>query len=192
MRTTSDDVPFEQQNLWVIDERLTFHSFLSSDKRLDALEVLRNESTDRPDLVVLNLFDHPLAFAEGGQPIGSVVVVEFKKPNRGDYDEDPISQAYRMVRKIREGKMQDRSGGYVQPANGHVPAYCYILCDLPPTVRIRIENMGARRTPDNLGYYGFNEALNAYYEIVSYTKLLADAKKRNRILFEKLNLPLPR
>jgi hypothetical protein len=25
MRTTSDDVPFEQQNLWIIDERLTFH-----------------------------------------------------------------------------------------------------------------------------------------------------------------------
>lgn len=48
--------------------------------------------------------------------------------------------------------------------------------------------MGARKT-DNLGYYGFNETLNAYYEVISYTKRLADAKKRNRILFEKLNLP---
>ena len=28
MRSTSDDVPFDQQNLWIIDERLTFHSFL--------------------------------------------------------------------------------------------------------------------------------------------------------------------
>ena len=49
--------------------------------------------------------------------------------------------------------------------------------------------MGARRTPDNLGYYGFNEALNAYYEVISYTKLLSDAQKRNRVLFDKLNLP---
>jgi hypothetical protein len=48
--------------------------------------------------------------------------------------------------------------------------------------------MGGRRTPDNLGYYDFNEALNAYYEILSYEKILGDAKKRNRILFEKLNL----
>ena len=48
--------------------------------------------------------------------------------------------------------------------------------------------MGARRTPDNLGYYGFNKSLNAYYEIISYNKVVADAKKRNRILFEKLNL----
>jgi hypothetical protein len=49
--------------------------------------------------------------------------------------------------------------------------------------------MGARRTPDNLGYYGFNEALNAYYEVISYNKLLSDAGKRNRVLFEKMNLP---
>ncbi len=43
--------------------------------------------------------------------------------------------------------------------------------------------MGAQRTPDNLGYYGFNEALNAYYEVISYNKLLSDAGKRNRVLF---------
>ncbi len=49
--------------------------------------------------------------------------------------------------------------------------------------------MGAHRTPDNLGYYGFNETLNAYYEVISYTKLLSDAQKRNRVLFDKLNLP---
>jgi hypothetical protein len=52
----------------------------------------------------------------------------------------------------------------------------------------RVQDMGGRRTPDNLGYYGFNESLNAYYEILSYTKIVTDAKKRNRILFEKLNL----
>jgi hypothetical protein len=56
-------------------------------------------------------------------------------------------------------------------------------------VELRIQNMGARRTPDNLGYYGFNETLNAYYEVISYNKLLSDAGKRNRVLFEKMNLP---
>jgi len=42
--------------------------------------------------------------------------------------------------------------------------------------------MGARRTPDNLGYYGYNETLNAYYEVISYAKLLSDAQKRNQHL----------
>ncbi len=43
MRATSDDVPFEQQNLWIIDERLTFHSFLSSDVRLDQVQPLDSD-----------------------------------------------------------------------------------------------------------------------------------------------------
>lgn len=187
MRATSDDVPFEQQNLWIIDERLTFHSFLSSDNRLDQVQVIDSDSASRPDLLI---FNHPLAFSEDGEPLQSMVVIEFKKPDRSTYqDEDPVSQVYRMVREIREGKKKDRQGRYIRPANQNVPAYCYVICDLTPSVEIRIQNMGARRTPDNLGYYGFNETLNAYYEVISYTKLLSDAQKRNRVLFERLNLP---
>lgn len=98
-------------------------------------------------------------------------------------------EAYRMVREIREGTKKDKGGRYIRPANHNIPAYCYIICDLTPAVEIRIQNMGARRTPDNLGYYGFNETLKAYYEVISYNKLLSDAAKRNRVLFEKLNLP---
>jgi hypothetical protein len=187
MRATSDDVPFEQQNLWIIDERLTFHSFLSSDVRLDQTPPLENDSASRPDLLI---FNHPLAFSEDTEPLQSMVVVEFKKPDRSAcQDEDPVTQVYRMVREIRDGKKKDRQGRYIRPANQNIPAYCYIICDLTPPVEIRIQNMGARRTPDNLGYYGFNEALNAYYEVISYTKLLSDAQKRNRVLFDKLNLP---
>jgi hypothetical protein len=190
MRTTSEDVPFEQQNLWIIDERLTFHSFLSSDQPLNSLESVEIDSTSRPDILI---FNRPLAFSDSDEPLQSIVVIEFKKPDRVSYgDEDPISQAYRMVREIREGKKKDKDGRYIRPANRNIPAYCYIICDLTPAVEIKIQNMGARRTPDNLGYYGFNETLNAYFEVISYNKLLADAAKRNRVLFEKLNLPTSR
>ncbi len=186
MKTTSDDVPFEQQNLWIIDERLTFHTYLSSDTPLEKVSVLDNDSSSRPDILI---FDRPLSFAEDSQPLSSVIVIEFKKPDLTRLrDEDPISQAYRMIREIREGKMKDKDGRYIRPANESIPAYCYVICDLTPPIETRIQNMGARRTPDNLGYYGFNETLNAYYEVISYTKLAADAKKRNRVLFEKLSL----
>lgn len=47
MRSTSEDVPFEQQNLWIIDERLTFHTFLSSDVPLNKTPVLENGSASR-------------------------------------------------------------------------------------------------------------------------------------------------
>lgn len=47
------------------------------------------------------------------------------------------------------------------------------------------------RTPDNMGFFGYNAVkdINAYIEIVSYDKLVEDAKKRNKILFDKLFTP---
>lgn len=189
MRATSDDVPFEQQNLWIIDERLTFHSFLSSDQPLSELSVLHSESDDRPDLFVLDIVNHAIAFSEDKDPVGSIVVIEFKKPERKGYKEDPVSQVYRLIRDLRDGDLKDKGGRRVRPANQNIPAFCYIMCDLTPGLETMVQNMGGRRTPDNLGYYGYNETLNAYYEVISYAKLLSDAKKRNRILFEKLHLP---
>jgi hypothetical protein len=186
MRISSDDVPFEQQNLWIIDERLTFHSFLSSDMPLNRVPVMDSESDSRPDILI---FNQRLAFSEDSHPLTSIVVIEFKKPDRASYDEDPVSQAYRMIREVHAGRLKDRAGRPLRALSRDIPAYCYIVCDLTPTLVTRIENMSGRRTPDNLGYYGYNESLNAYYEIISYEKLLADSKKRNRILFEKLNLP---
>ncbi len=35
----------------------------------------------------------------------------------------------------------------------------------------------------------FHDKYNAYIEVISYDKLLTDAKKRNNILFDKLGLP---
>jgi hypothetical protein len=44
--------------------------------------------------------------------------------------------------------------------------------------------------PDGQGFFGFNNNLKAYVEIISYDKLLEDAKQRNQILFDKLRMPL--
>jgi hypothetical protein len=47
MRTTSDDVPYEQQNLWILDERLSYHSFLASDLEIKSAERLRRNLPTR-------------------------------------------------------------------------------------------------------------------------------------------------
>jgi hypothetical protein len=69
IRSTSDDVPFEQQNLWIIDERLTFHSFLSSDQALNTLGEIESDSKSRPDILI---FNRPLAFSDEAEPLQSV------------------------------------------------------------------------------------------------------------------------
>lgn len=188
MRTASSDVPYEQQNLWIIDERLTYYGFLASDMPLDRMAALANASASRPDIMI---FDDALSFAEeGGGALNSLVIVEFKRPGRADYSKgDPVEQVYRMIREIKGGHFRDRSGREIKVASERIPAYAYVICDLTKEVEIIAENRSLWRTPDNLGFYGFNPALAAYIEIISYDKLLVDAKKRNRILFDKLHLP---
>jgi len=82
MRTTSDDVPYDQQNLWIIDERLSYHGFLASDMPLDTVDALANPSESRPDIMI---FDRALSFSEDDAVLNSIVIVEFKKPDRSDY-----------------------------------------------------------------------------------------------------------
>lgn len=190
MRTTSDDVPFEQQNLWIIDERLTYHSFLASDIPLSRVEPVDSDSERRPDILI---FNRSLAFGDGEQPLSSIAMIEFKRPERDDYrNGNPISQVNNLILDIKDGKIKDASGRRIRVADAQIPAYAYIICDLTPGLLREIKLLGVNPTPDNEGFFGFNTSLNAYFEIISYDKLLRDALKRNRALFEKLNIPTGR
>ena len=43
-------------------------------------------------------------------------------------------------------------------------------------------------THDGSGFYGYISGYAAYIEVISFKKLIADAKKRNQAFFDKLNL----
>jgi hypothetical protein len=120
-----------------------------------------------------------------------VVVVEFKRPVREQFsDEDnPIPQVYGYVAHVRNGRAKDRRGRPLL-VKQETPFYCYVIGDLTPKMRQFAEEAALIAAPDGLGYFGFNPNRNAYIEVVSYDKLLQDAKKRNRVFFEKLNIPL--
>jgi hypothetical protein len=188
MMTTSNEIDYDQQNLWLIDERLTYHHFLASDKSLKTLEVIDTNSGLEPDLVI---FNNALAYAEAPVPFSSVVIVEFKRPMRTKYpeEENPFEQVIRYITKIRESKALDRKGRPI-PVNDNTPFYAYIICDPTEKLKYLAENsFDYTPTPDGLGYFNFNKKLKAYIEVITYAKLVQDAKKRNRVLFEKLNLP---
>ncbi|WP_353853001.1 hypothetical protein [Dehalobacter restrictus] len=51
---------------------------------------------------------------------------------------------------------------------------------------------GLRVTPDGEGYFGYNPDRGAYFEVISFDKLIRDAKERNQILFDKLFTPSAR
>ena len=56
-------------------------------------------------------------------------------------------------------------------------------------MRDSAEGRGLTEMQDKEGYFGFNPAYGAYVEVISYDKLLKNAKQRNRALFNKLFEP---
>jgi len=70
-------------------------------------------------------------------------------------------------------------------ATPQIPAFCYIISDITPTLKKVLKTDDAILTPDNQGYYGFHKTYAAYYEVIDYNKLLSDARKRNRIFFDR-------
>jgi hypothetical protein len=186
LKTTSDDLPAEKMNLWIIDERLAYHHYLASDIPLSSIEVLENHSDDRPDIAIFNL---RAAFVNSMTQYQSVVLVEFKKPGRNDYDEEtnPFTQIYKYVRKIREGRAKDRRGNYIHISE-NTPFYAHVVCELTPTFRQQVENYDFTPTPDGGGYFFFNSQLRVWIEVLSFDKMIDDAKKRNAVFFEKLGV----
>lgn len=188
MQTTSEDTPYYQQNLWLIDERLTYHSFLASDRPLKSLSPeFESDSRKRPDLFI---FDRKVAFSEGEQPIASIVTIEFKRPQRDDYrpDDNPLRQSFEMIEEIRKGTFRDQKGRHIAVATNNIPAHSYVICDLTRTMKKILLDVDAYLMPDQQGYYGFHRGHNTYFEVIDYNKLVRDAKKRNRIFFDKLNV----
>jgi len=190
MRKSSDEIEFEEQNLWILDDRLTYHDFMESDKELRTSERIESTSATRPD--VLAVFNRTLAFREGRDPTTSFVVVEFKRPDRKRFERAPLSQVFDVVRDIREGTFKDGKGRPVEGASKEAPAFCYVVCDINEKVERGAVDAGGQLTPDGRGYFGYNGQLKLYFEVISYEKLIGDALRRNRMLFKKLGLPTDR
>lgn len=185
MGTTSKDIFFEQQNLWIIDERLCYHTLLTSDKKLNSISGLKKTSGKEPDIFAF-FYDTPIGVAESDNlPGGGVVIIEFKRPGRDDYDKDPADQIIQRFREINDGNVEDIDGRPINPANLRFTGY--LIADLKPSLHKQVYGR-YHRTADNEGYFFNLAAGNGFIEIISYDKLVKDAERRNRILFDKLGL----
>lgn len=191
MRKDSNEIGPDASNLWIIDERLAFHDYLASDKTLKSMPITDSDSTREPDLLATRLVDSPVLAAEGqALPLPSIVVVEIKRPMRNDASEgkNPIEQCLDYVKRIRAGGMRTASGRPI-PQSQEIPAFCYIVADLTPTMVSRCELSNLRPTHDNQGYFGFIESHKAYVEVMNFDRLVNAATERNRAFFDKLGLP---
>ena len=184
MRATSDDMPYENHNLWLIDEKLSFCQFISSDKPFD-----NAQGEDRADLLVL---DSPVVVAESkntGLAYDAITIFELKRPMRDDYnmEENPVTQLLDYAQKIKDDKAKDSRHRPIH-ASDTTQFYLYAICDITPSLSRVLDRMSFTRTPDNLGAYFYNNELHAYIEVLSYDKIRNDSEKRNKVLFDKLGI----
>jgi hypothetical protein len=180
----TDTTSFEDHNLWIIDERLNFTTYVSSDVPLD------RGNSERPDLLVYN---KRILFRGDNETSNPVTIFEFKKPQRDDFvnpsaKEDPVQQIVRYVNDIRDGKYKTPEGRKMLVAE-NTPFYGYVVCDLTRKVEdwlLREKN--CKPMPDRLGWFLWLDNINLYIEVISWDKLLKDAKLRNQIFFQKLGI----
>ena len=188
MQTTSDEIELDAMNLWLIDDRLAYHHFLASDKKINAIPVLKNGVDKRMDLAI---FDAALSYTADSENINSITIVELKRPQRNDLankERDPITQVYNYVIDIKAGRVKKANGrgfGNIE----QVAFYCYVIADITPTLQKSAAIAGLVQTQDREGYFGYNQAVGTYIEVISYEKMIKDAKQRNKALFDKLFEP---
>ncbi|TNC82846.1 MAG: ATP-binding protein [Oleiphilus sp.] len=183
-RKDTESIPFDDHNLWIIDERLNFTNYVSSDKPLN------DGVSDRPDLLA---YDRRVLFRGDNESSNPVTIFEFKKPQRDDFAnpssaDDPIQQIVRYVNQVREGKYKTPEGRKILVSE-NTPFYGYVVCDLTAKVEKWLEfEKDYKPMPDKLGWFRWHDNINLYLEVVSWDKVLRDAEMRNRIFFHKLGI----
>jgi hypothetical protein len=188
LKSTSDELDYEDHNLWIVDDRLAFFSYFNSDKKMNAQIANPANPLDRPDISV---FDVSLGFqnTDLSQPI---TIIEFKRPKRDDYtlEKNPITQVRRYVEDMRKsGEAIKYDGTPLRQIADSTPFVCHIIADVTPTLRAIMKALGPFHQKVGSGtWYRWDDAFNIFIEISSFKDVLDSARTRNKAFFEKIGL----
>lgn len=186
MRQDSARMEINDHHLWLLDDRLAFFSYFASDRALKSY--VDDPSKDRPDIA----FFYDTCFAWQEQEAGNtVVLVEFKRPGRDDYngESNPVRQIIGYINKIRgSNTVRDSKGKVFSPKLKNAAFHCYVVADITDSLMNSLGGLAFHSTPDEQGLVGYLRNPDAFVEIISYSKLLTDAKMRNAIFFQKLGV----
>lgn len=188
LNSSSEDLSYDDHNLWIVDDRLAFYSYFNSDKRLKAQVENPLNPLDRPDL---SIFDLGVGFQNNdvSQPI---TIVEFKRPKRDDYtlDKNPITQVRRYVTDMRQAKNAIKYDGTVlRPIDEVTPFMCHIIADITPSLEKVMRDLGQfHQKAGSRTFYSWDPEYKTFIEISSFKDVLDNAKARNKAFFEKLGI----
>lgn len=180
MKATSDEIDYNNHNLWLIDESLAFQSFISSDLELKNF-IKNSDSEDRPDLLLFSEYDLE-------DNLDSITLIELKRPevDVSKRDEKPHNQVMRYVKQLRKGELTLK--GKTINTTESTRYYCYILLDLNKKNQEVFVDEAYTPLRENRGYIFYHPTYKMYVTVLDYRELKKDAERRNKIFFEKLGI----
>ncbi|WBQ10219.1 hypothetical protein L2D01_00270 [Hyphomonadaceae bacterium ML37] len=168
----------------MIDERLSFCDFISSDRTLHGSR--RQKGDKITDLLMY----------EEGAILKSIdrstlLIVEFKKPGRDDYKygdsgKDPFHQVIETVKHIRQKNGLTADDGTIHRFPEGTNIIAFIIADITDKLSDIYDNHDMRRSWDHMGYFRYHKTYDVFIEAIGYDKLVLDAKKRNSAFFDIL------
>src|SRR5690606_30906585 len=136
---------YDDHNLWLIDDLLSYYSFFASDKSMTSFGVEGEKK--EPDLIFFN----PHGFRRPGTN-DPIVIIEFKRPGDEHLSSDPVDQVLEYIERLRSKTVRDIEGEVVAGIDEHTPFECIIICDLTDSARKKFRRSVAQTsTPDNFG-----------------------------------------
>ena len=180
MRRTSSDVTYDEHNLWLLDDTLSFYEFVASDVPLAGIPGIGVESDRRPDI---------LAFKVGDPPFQHVALVELKRPGRDNAN--PVQQLVDYAFLLRKGGAKTASGSVMPgiPLSVRIDAFAVasLGSELPDLLATGPGDLV--QAPGEWRWYGGVRQLNLTIEVFDFNAFVVRAEQRNRAFFTKLGLP---
>lgn len=170
-------------DLWIIDERLTFAQYFSSDVEFSTLSQAI-ESDERPDVLI---FDYVHGLRQTEEP-SKVLLVEFKRPGRTSYadNENPQTQVERYVRQLQGGGLNDVKGRPIK-LDDRTVFHCFIVADI--VGKLDEWTYTWQRTADGRGrLYQPQSGFRGSIELIGWDALLGDARARNQAFFDRAGI----
>lgn len=170
-------------DLWIVDERLTFAQYFSSDQEFSALSKAI-ESDDRPDVLI---FDYAHGLKESDDA-AKILLIEFKRPNRTDYSDtdNPQMQVERYIKTLQGGGLNDVKGRPIK-LDDRTVFHCFIVADI--VGKLDEWTFSWQRTADGRGrIYQPRDGFRGTIELVGWDALLGDARDRNKAFFERAGI----
>ncbi len=180
------EVGAEQQNLWLIDERLAFHEHLYSDLTISRITGHEISDAQRPDLAI---YESGFAsFFDGGKPPATLVLVELKQPGRTNASQDdPVTKTLSYVEKLKSGHAKTE-GGAVIDIQPNALTTVYILADWTADFLRYLKREAFKEMPGDVGRYMYRDEERIMFIAMSFSRLLESARRRNNVFFKRLGI----